>query len=279
MLLALLQGVSELFPVSSLGHTVLIPSLLHWNIDRKDPTFLAFVVVLHLGTALALLIFYWRDWAVIVRALAAGIARGRLEDNRDERIGWLLVVGTVPVGLLGLIFQDPIRNLFGSTKLVALFLIVNAFIMFFGEFLRKRQHDDRGKQYIQLQQMTWMQSVLVGAAQALALFPGISRSGSSIVAGLLIDLDHKDAAKYSFLLATPVILAASVLEIPKLWAPQAHVVALQAVLGCIVAGVAAYASVAFLTRYFQHNDLRPFGWYCLAFGILCFVLVTRGVIS
>lgn len=279
MLLALLQGVSELFPISSLGHTVLIPALFHWTLDRKDPSFLAFVVVLHLGTALALVLFYWRDWIVIVRALVASVLRGRIEDSRDERIAWLLVVGTVPVGLLGLIFQDPIRNLFGSTMLVAIFLIVNAFIMFFGEFLRKRQHDDLGKQYIQLQQLSWLQSILVGVAQALALFPGISRSGSSIVAGLLVDLDHEDAAKYSFLLATPVIFAASVLEIPKLWAPQAHVVALQAAAGCVVSGIAAYASVAFLTRYFKHNDLRPFGWYCLAFGVLCLVLVTRGVIS
>ena len=279
MLLAVLQGVSELFPVSSLGHTVLIPALLHWNINRQDPTFLAFVVVLHLGTALALILFYRREWAAIVRALVASIARGRIEENRDERIAWLLVVGTVPVGLLGVLFQEPIRSLFGSTRLVAIFLIANAFIMFLGEFLRKRQHEDRAKAYKQLQQLSWLQSIYVGIAQALALFPGISRSGSSIVAGLLLDLDHEDAAKYSFLLATPVILAAAVLEIPKLWAPQAHIVAVQAIAGCIVAGIAAYASVAFLTRYFQHNDLRPFGWYCLAFGALCLVLVTRGVIS
>lgn len=279
MLLALLQGVSELFPISSLGHTVLVPALLHWNVDRRDPTFLAFIVVLHLGTAIALLLFYWRDWLVIVRALFASIARGRLENNRDERVAWLLVVGTVPVGVLGIIFQDPIRNLFGSTTLVAAFLIVNAFVMFFGEFLRKRQHAEAAKKYKQLQEMSWLQSIVVGTAQALALFPGISRSGSSIVAGLLIDLNHEDAAKYSFLLATPVILAAALLEIPKLWAPQAHVVAVQAALGAIVAGLAAYASVAFLTRYFKHNDLRPFGWYCLAFGVLCLVLATKGVIS
>ncbi|GAC1354825.1 MAG: undecaprenyl-diphosphate phosphatase [Vulcanimicrobiaceae bacterium] len=279
MLLALLQGVSELFPVSSLGHTVLVPALLHWNIDRRDPTFLAFVVVLHLGTALALLLFYRREWIAIARALVANVARGRMGESRDERIAWLLVVGTVPVGLLGLIFQDPIRNFFGSTVLVALFLIANAFIMFLGEFLRKRQHDGAGKRYKQLHEMSWLQSIFVGVAQALALFPGISRSGASIVAGLLVDLDHQDAAKYSFLLATPVIFAASLLEIPKLWAPAAHVVAMQAILGCVVAGLAAYGSVAFLTRYFRHNDLRPFGWYCLGFGVLCLVLVTKGVIS
>ena len=279
MLLAVLQGISELFPVSSLGHTVLIPALFHWNIDRKDPTFLAFVVVLHLGTALALIVFYRREWAAIVKALIASLIRGRIADNRDERIAWLLVVGTAPVGLLGLLFEGPIRNLFGSTVLVSIFLIVNAFIMFLGEFLRKRQHAALARADKPLEQISWLQSLLIGLAQALALFPGISRSGSSIVAGLLVDLNHEDAAKYSFLLATPVIFAASVLEIPKLWAPEAHVVAVQAVTGCIVAGVAVYASVAFLTRYFKHNDLRPFGWYCLAFGALCLVLAYRGVIS
>lgn len=279
MLLAVLQGISELFPVSSLGHTVLIPALLHWNIDRKDPTFLAFVVVLHLGTALALILFYRRDWAAIVRALVASVVRGRIENNRDERIAWLLVVGTVPVGLLGVLFQTPIRNLFGSTALVAIFLMCNALIMFFGEFLRRRQHENLGKAYKKLERISWMQSAMVGLAQALALFPGISRSGSSIVAGLLIDLDHEDAAKYSFLLATPVIFAAAILEIPELFAPGAHVVAIQSILGCVVAGVAAYASVAFLTRYFKHNDLRPFGWYCLAFGAVCLLLALKGVIS
>lgn len=280
ILLSVLQGVSELFPISSLGHTVLIPALLHWNVDRKDPTFLSFIVVLHLGTALALILFYLREWGAIVRALTRSVLRGRLDPaNRDERVGWLLVVGTAPVGLLGLIFQTPIRNLFGSSVLVSIFLIVNAFIMFLGEFLRKRQHENAGKGYKQLQQISWGQSVLVGVAQALALFPGISRSGSSIVAGLLIDLDHEDAAKYSFLLATPVILLAALLEIPELFAPGAHVVALQALLGCVIAGITAYASVAFLTRYFKHNDLRPFGWYCLAFGALCLVLALKGVIS
>lgn len=280
ILLAVLQGVSELFPVSSLGHTVLVPALLHWSINRKDPTFLAFVVVLHLGTALALIVFYLREWTAIVRALVSSVVRGRLDPhNRDERIGWLLVVGTAPVGLLGLIFKKPVSDLFGSSLLVSLFLILNAFVMFFGEYLRKRQHANQRRAPKELQQLSWGQSIMVGLAQALALFPGISRSGSSIVAGLLIDLDHEHAAKYSFLLATPVILAAALLEIPELFAPGAHVVAMQAILGCVIAGVTAYASVAFLTRYFKHNDLRPFGWYCLAFGALCFILALKGVIS
>ena len=277
--LALLQGVSELFPVSSLGHTILLPALFHWdNIKRDDPTFLAFVVVLHLGTALALVLFYRATWLRIVAALFRSIVRGRLGSDRDERIGWLLVVGTIPVGLLGVAFQEPVRHLFGSVTPAAIFLMLNGLMMFGGEAVRRRQRADLERPEKPLERLTWLQSALVGAGQSLALFPGISRSGASIVAGLLFDLDHEDAARYSFLLATPVILAASLLEIPRLTAPGTHVVALQAVLGALVAGVAAYFSVAFLTKYFRSNDLRPFGWYCLFFGGLCFTLARLGVI-
>lgn len=280
IILALLQGVSELFPISSLGHTILIPSLLHWNnVNRADPTFLAFVVVLHLGTALALLIFYRREWVAIVRALAASVVRGRLSDDKEERIGWRLVVGTIPVGILGVALQEPVRALFGSPAPAAAFLAINGLVMFAGEWLRRRQHEDVGRGTKGIEQLGYGQSIFVGFAQGLALLPGISRSGASMVASLLCDLDHEDAARYSFLLATPVILAASLLEIPKLVAPGAHVVAMQAVIGGIIAGIAAYLSVAFLTRYFKSNDLRPFGWYCLLVGVGCFILARMGVLS
>lgn len=278
MLLALLQGVSELFPVSSLGHTILVPALLHWSVNRRDPTFLAFVVVLHLGTAIALVIFYRREWIALVRALVKSIAKGRLSDDRDERIAWLLVVGTIPVGILGVYLESPVRNLFGSAAYAAIFLMINALIMFAGEFFRRRQHEDRNRRYKRLEKMTWFQSVGVGLAQSLALLPGISRSGASIVAGLGVDLDHEDAARYSFLLATPVIGAAALLETPRLWT-GGHVVPLQALVGGILAGIAAYVSVAFLTKYFERNDLRPFGWYCLIFGALCLGLALKGVIT
>ncbi len=279
MFLAVLQGVSELFPISSLGHTILIPALLRWPVDRSGESFLAFVVVLHLGTALALLVFYRREWIAIVGALVRSVVRGRLSDDRDEKIGWLLVAGTIPVGLLGVFFQTLVRGLFGSPLPAAAFLVLNAFIMFFGEWLRRRQTLATDRRFKPIEAISYPDGVKVGLAQGLALLPGISRSGSSIVAGLLVDLDHEAAANYSFLLATPVILAASVLEIPKLFEPEAHVVALQAVLGGILAGVTAYASVAFLTRYFKHNDLRPFGWYCLLAGGAAFILFATKVIS
>ena len=277
LVLALLQGVSELFPVSSLGHTILVPALLQWhNIDRSAPSFLSFVVVLHLGTALALILFYRAEWFAIARALIGSVARGRLSDDRYERIGWLLVVGTIPVGILGVTLEQPVRKLFGSPAPAAAFLFVNGLVMFLGERLRRRRSETGGRP---LQRLSYTQSALIGLAQSAALLPGISRSGISMVAGLLSDLNHEDAAHYSFLLATPVIFAAAILEIPKLLAPEAHVVLLQAIAGGIAAGIAAYASVAFLTRYFRSNDLRPFGWYCVVVGAVCFVLARMGVIA
>ena len=279
MVLAVLQGASELFPVSSLGHTVLVPALLHWQFDRRDPTFLAFVVALHLGTALALIAFYRRDWARIVRALAASVARGKLSDDPDERVAWLLVVGTVPVALLGVFLEGPVRAFFGSTALVAIFLMLNAFVMFAGEWLRRREIGAATSRALPLARLGWRGGGIVGLAQGAALLPGISRSGSAIVAGLLLRLDHDDAARYSFLLATPVIFAASALEVPKLFAPDASAVLAQAGVGGVLAALTAYASIAFLTRWFHSHDLRPFGWYCLIFGAACLALALAKVIS
>ncbi len=280
MLLAVLQGTSELFPVSSLGHTVLVPALLRWKVDRSDPTFLAFVVALHLGTALALIVFYRTAWVRIVRAVVASIVRGKLSQEADEKVGWLLVVGTIPVALLGVFLEKPVRDFFSSSALVALFLILNAFVMFAGEALRQRTlAASRSNALRPLPELPWADGVKVGFAQAAALLPGISRSGASIVAGLLLRLDHEDAARYSFLLATPVIFAASVLEIPRLFATGSSVALEQSMVGCVVAGITAYASVAFLVRWFRAHDLRPFGWYCLAFGTLCLALALTKVIS
>lgn len=280
LVLALLQGVSELFPISSLGHTILVPALLHWNnIDRSSASFLAFVVVLHLGTALALIVFYRAQWYAIVRALARSVVLGRLSSDCDERTGWLLVVATIPVGLLGVVFEHPVRRLFGSPAPAAFFLLINGLIMFAGEALRRVQERARARKSKPIDRLSYPESLFIGVAQALALLPGISRSGSSMVAGLLCDLDHEQAARFSFLLATPVIFAAALLELPRLFAPQAHLVLVQAIAGGIAAGIAAYLSVAFLTRYFRSNDLRPFGWYCIIVGSICFVLARKGVIT
>jgi undecaprenyl-diphosphatase len=279
MLLAVLQGVSELFPISSLGHTVLIPALLRWNVDEGSESFLAFVVVLHLGTAIALLVFYWREWVAIVAGLVRSIVRGRVGDDPNERIAWLLVAGTIPVGVLGVLFQSSVKALFASPIPVALFLAANGAVMLGGEALRRRQIAGHAGVARPLAKLAARDGVIIGVAQSLALLPGISRSGSAIVAGLLRDLHHDDAARYAFLLATPVIFAAAALEIPALFDPRAHDVLLQSAAGCVVAGVTAYASVAFLTRWFRHNDLLPFAWYCLGAGLVSFVLFATKVIA
>ena len=274
MLLAILQGFSELFPISSLGHTVLIPALLHWNIDLASPSFLAFVVVLHLGTAFALLVFYWREWRGIVVAFVASIVRGRFSGSDDEKTAWLLVVGTVPVGLLGLFFEREVRGLFASPIPVAIFLALNGLVMFAGERLRRKDDGQRA-----LTSLSYVGAVKVGLAESFALLPGISRSGTAMVAGLLMNLSEAEAARFSFLLGTPVILAAGLLEVPRLFDPTAHVALVQSVAGGILSAVTAYVSLAFLTRYFRSNDLRPFGWYCVAAGTICFILFFSGMVK
>lgn len=278
MFLAVLQGTSELFPVSSLGHTVLIPALLRWSIDRDSPQFLSFVVALHLGTALALVAFYWSTWRELGAAFVRSVTRGRFEGTAPERTAWLLVAGTIPVAVLGAYFESAVRTLFASPLLVALFLVANAAIMFLGEGLR-RASAARGAGFRPVAELSWIDGGLIGVSQALALLPGISRSGVSIVAGLLENLDHESAARFSFLLATPVILAASVLEIPRLFTPEGSAVLNEALAGGLLAGLVAYASVAFLTKYFRNNDLRPFGWYCLLVGATCAVLFGMKVIT
>jgi undecaprenyl-diphosphatase len=212
----------------------------------------------------------------IVRALVGSVVRGRLSDDRAERVGWRLVIGTIPVGILGVALEHPVRSLFGSPAPAAFFLVLNGLLMFLGERLRRRKLETGGRP---IERLSYAQSVFVGFAQSFALLPGISRSGISMVAGLLCDLDHEDAARYSFLLATPVILAAALLEMPKLFAPGAHVVLIQAIVGGVAAGLAAYGSVAFLTRYFRSNDLRPFGWYCIIVGAVCLTLARIGAIT
>ena len=279
MLLAVLQGVSELFPVSSLGHTVLIPALLRWHVDESSDAFLAFVVALHLGTAIALVVFYRNAFVAIVRAFIASVQRGKFSDDPDERVAWLLVAGTIPVGILGVLFEHAVKGLFASPVPVSIFLTVNGFWMLLGEQLRVRQHRNPARPYRTLPQLKPAEGVFVGIVQSLALLPGISRSGSAIVAGLLRDLKHEDAARYSFLLATPVIFAASLLEVPKLFLPDAHEVLVQSAVGGVLAGVTAYFSVAFLTRWFRSHDLAPFAWYCVAAGAISFTLFKTGVIS
>ncbi|OYV29793.1 MAG: undecaprenyl-diphosphatase, partial [Thiomonas sp. 20-64-5] len=205
--IAALQGVTELFPISSLGHSILVPALLHWPIDRTADWFLPFIVVLHLGTATALLIYFWRDWARLIGGWLR--ARGKAS-NPDARLLWLIVVGTIPAGLLGLLLAHKIKALFGGFTFAAIALLLNGLLLLGGDYLKHR----RG--LVDLPKLGWSRAFLVGLAQALALIPGFSRSGATLVAGLGLGLNYADSAKFSFLLATPIIAAAGVLEVPKL---------------------------------------------------------------
>jgi undecaprenyl-diphosphatase len=278
--LGLLQGATELFPVSSLGHAVVIPTLLHWSYKQSDPTFLPFLVLLHLGTAGALLILYWQDWVRIVRGFFAAAIRGRIE-SADERLAMLLVVGTVPTGLVGVFFQKQLQGLFASPRLAAGFLIVNGALLLGFELLRRRterrarlESKDRAAQeeaFADVGQLSYRAAALVGLCQVLALFPGISRSGVTMGGGLLAGLRHQEAARFSFLLATPIIAAAGVLEVPELLHPGVPIASY--LVGAVLAGLAAYGSARFLIRYFRSGRLDPYGWYCLAVGIGALLLL------
>jgi undecaprenyl-diphosphatase len=279
ILMAIFQGATELFPVSSLGHAVILPAVLGWNIDQQSPRFLPFLVVLHVGTAAALLIYFWREWANLLMAVF-GRGNTPIDVSQKLHVIVLLVLGTLPAVVLGFAFEKWLRHLFGSPTMAALFLIVNGLVLFTGERLRRRAAaagDRRG-----LAQAHWRDAILVGFFQAGALFPGISRSGTTIVGGLLVGLRHEDAARFSFLLATPIIVGAAVLEVPKLL--HAPAVAGSTVLsgGVLwVAGLAAaltaYASTAFLMRYFRTHDesapLDPFAYYCWLAGSLALLLL------
>ena len=265
IVLSLLQGAFELFPVSSLGHTVLVPSLLGWQADRTDPSFLALIVILHLGTATALLAFFWRDWVAIVRAVLRSLVRRRLSDDPDERTGWLIVVGSIAPGLLGFTFRHSIAALFESGTFVAVCLILNGLVMVGGEHLRRSQirGEARGTPLATLPLRT---GFWIGASQSLALLPGFSRSGTSMVAGVRARLDHVGAARFSFLLATPLILAATLISADDLLAPTALVDPGQVAMGYAISGVTAYLTLRFLMRYFRTERLDLFGYYCIVAG-------------
>jgi undecaprenyl-diphosphatase len=265
-MLGLLQGVSELFPVSSLGHSVILPKLVGWNIHQNAPYFLSFLVATHIATALVLLGFFWRDWWRILKGLGRSL-RDREIGDADAKLGWLLVVGTIPAGILGLTLEHELRKLFASAQYAAIFLACNGLLLFGAELLRRRAPVAAEDDDVRIARtVSWPQSFAVGAAQAIALVPGFSRSGASMGGGLLVGLSHKDAARFAFLLATPIILAAGVLKLPELAGSQGNGVRGPAAVGAVCAAVTAYLAVRFLMRYFETRTLTPFAVYCLCAG-------------
>jgi undecaprenyl-diphosphatase len=272
VVLGLLQGVSELFPVSSLGHSVVLPRLLGWDIHQNDPYFLTFLVATHLATAIVLLGFFWRDWVRILRGLGRSLRDRQIApDDLDAKLGWLLVLGTIPAGLLGLLLEHKLRHIFASPRSAAFFLILNGFLLYGAELLRRRApQTDRDDDARIAKQMSWRGAFLVGAAQAIALIPGFSRSGATMGGGLIVGLSHKDAARFAFLLATPIIGAAAILKLPELAGHQGDGVRGQALVGALCSAVTAYLAVRFLMRFFETNKLTPFAVYCALAGAAAF---------
>ncbi|MDT5026558.1 MAG: undecaprenyl-diphosphatase [Micromonosporaceae bacterium] len=291
ILVGALQGVTELFPVSSLGHSILLPALIggRWaadlNVSAPESPYLAFIVGLHVATALALLAFFWRDWLRILTGFASSVRYRRL-DRPDERLAWMVIIGTIPVGVMGLLLEHTFRTVLGRPVPAAIFLTVNGLILFAAERLRRAaavakstpadpppampaepatDPDLAADQRIA--RRTIGETTLIATAQVAALLPGISRSGVTMAAGLARGLSYADAARFSFLLATPVILAAGVLKLPDLFGPLGAGIGGQVVAGSLASGVAAYFAVRFLMRYFQTRTLTPFAIYCVLAGL------------
>jgi undecaprenyl-diphosphatase len=302
----LIQGVSEMFPVSSLGHNVLIPAIVggSWardlNVASPESPYLAFIVGLHVATAIALLIYFWRDWIRIIGGFLSSL-RDRRVATDDQKLAWMIILATIPVGLVGLAFEHTFRVLFAKPILAGIFLAVNGLILIAGERYRTRaslaadvavapvreppqavavslrqeggvalrevEHVDTLRADRRLASMGYRQAVVVGSAQILALLAGISRDGVTIVAGMARGLSREDAARFAFLLATPVILAAGALKIPDLLGPLGNGIRGQILLGRVLSGVGAYLSVRFLLRYLRTRTLTPFGVYCLVAGL------------
>jgi undecaprenyl-diphosphatase len=273
ILLGLLQGVSELFPISSLGHSVIVPNLLGWDIHQNDPYFVTFLVATHLATAIVLFFFFWRDWMRIFKGLGRSLRdREIAETDTDAKLGWLLVVGTIPAGILGLLLEHKLRSAFASPKSASFFLMLNGLLLYGAEQLRRRapQVDEDDDSRI-AKQVTWRNAFFVGGAQAIALIPGFSRSGATMGGGLLVGLSNKDAARFAFLLATPIIGAAALLKLPQLFGHQGDGVRGQALVASLCSALTAYLAVRFLMRFFETRTLLPFAIYCFAAGLGCLI--------
>ena len=275
IILGALQGISEPFPISSLGHAVLLPKLFGWNIHQNADYFLSFLVATHCATALVLFIYFFDDWKRIWFGFLRSVKGRATTADHDARLAWVIIIGTIPAGILGVALEHKLRTLFASPTAAAIFLTVNGVLLLAVERFRRkppRPGDGEGDGDERIARMGFRQALGIGAAQALALIPGISRSGVTMGGGLLAGLSNEDAARYAFLLATPIIGAAGVLKLPELLGSTGDGVRGQALVGAIAAALTTWAAVKFLLSYFETNRLSPFGVYCICAGIFCLVV-------
>ena len=274
ILFGLLQGITELFPISSLGHSVILPKVLGWNINQNDPFFLTFLVATHAATSVVLFIFFWKDWKKIILGLIRSLREREIKEaDSDAKLGWLLVTATIPAGILGLLFEDQLKILFASPNLVAFSLMLNGLLLFGAEILRRKTKEETSAGSDErIARISYLKAIKIGLMQCLALIPGFSRTGATITGSLIEGLSHEDAARFAFLLATPIIGAAAFLKLPELTTQGEKIFLGQTIIGAIFAGIAAYFSVKFLTKYFETKTLTPFAIYCLVLGGLTSLL-------
>ena len=278
LFLAVLQGASELFPVSSLGHSVVIPAIFHLNVSPGSDSFVPFLTLLHLGTAAALFVLYRKDWIRIIAAFFRTALRGQIRDD-TERLAMLILAATFPTAMVGVAAESTVKKLFAKPAIAAAFLIVNGVMLLGAEVLRRRDEKrtaaaDRAsqeKQFATIKSLSFAKATAIGFAQVLAFFPGISRAGVTMAAGLLSGLRHEEALRFGFLLSTPLIGGAGLIEVPQLFGSGAPLASYA--LGAVVAGVVAFASAKFLIRYFRVGRLDPFAGYCVALGLAGLVAV------
>nr|WP_255779290.1 undecaprenyl-diphosphate phosphatase [Mycetohabitans sp. B5] len=257
--LSVLQGVTELFPVSSLGHTLLVPALFDMHIDKHAPQLLPFLVALHLGTAFALLWYFRTRWGAIIQGFFGSLGGRRTEDGH---LAWALLIGTIPAGIVGVLLEKRIEHVFHDLRIVALALVINGILLWIGDRLQ------RARAARAPEDLTFKQAALVGIAQIGALIPGFSRSGLTMIAGVGVGMSAEKSAEFAFLLGTPIIFGAGLLEVPKLFHAPAQLA--DAALGGVLTGIAAYLSVRFLMRYFEgRGRLASFGLYCVIAGLTC----------
>lgn len=282
--LGLLQGITELFPISSLGHSALLPPLLHWNLAQNTNSFLTFLVATHFATALVLLVMYRNDWRRIARGIFRSLVDREISDrNPDGKLGWFLVAGTVPAALAGVLFETKVQEFFASPIIIAFALFLNGIMLFGAEALRRRkkshgalptasaptapQNETLADHRI-AQTLSFGKSIAIGCFQIIALIPGFSRTGATLSGGLVADLSHEDALRFSFLLATPIIGAAALLKLPPLLTSGDTTSLAIAFIGALAAAVAAYLAARFLARYFETKTLVSFALYCIALGVV-----------
>lgn len=290
--MGVLQGVTELFPVSSLGHSVLIANLFGWhNLSSQQTadtsTFLNLLVMMHVATAIALIIFYRAEWVRIVKGFLHSVQSKNIAYDSDAKLAWLLIAATIPAGLIGVLFDHKFRALFGTAFFAIIFIIVNGVLLLKGDKLVSRAELSRPRQRrrdvtadeiavsktarVVSDRLTLQRAALIGVAQIGALLPGISRSGITMLAGLRSGLNHQDAARFSFLLATPIILGAGLYKLPSVLGHLSGTGG-PILVGSLCAAVGAFLSVRYLDRYFQGKSLRPFGWYCIGIGVLMLLI-------